>query len=542
MSKQLTQFDQQLMLKMTLGQQFKQAFEIPEQLQGYGITKTETAQEILQLNQYWMLLQQAAKVSKPASEKILNKLQKTAEIIAEPTLSDELSAVLAWIFNKDNPVEYVDWIHQILQIARQQQVVLPRQFILKVAQIERNPYLLAQVIPNVAFSSGVSSARLDHAKLFYNYCKDNDPQALLKSLAKTSRSDWSYLMSMICGHLPEIIQKYPVEFWQAAFEQKHTISYIDSVVTSVLPPLAQLKPIYDYLCAADNQQLDNIKNKGGLYLYAYYHNEKLYPELIEQIKKSFHFDEKGNQVVLNIDVTSKQTFEHLRVVEGVLTRQLNEVFASNLKDKAYDSFVNSEDGARYLAQILSYLPLADWNIIFSEWSQILKLKKHKKTYVNYAFILRCALEDRADLALWFYQHQQEWLERYAASAEIRSEFSNDRLYERLNSNEAISLLQQRLQLHLEALDSKKFWYVFKNSKQLFAHAWASQSAIEMILKIKAYVPLTDSEKFDELKQQAEWIILNGYPIDFDALKGFFNQTEWQYLSTIVREKHDLIST
>ena len=537
MSKQLKQFDEQLVLKMTLGQQFKQPFTIPEVLQSYGVSDTETAQDILQLNQYWMLLQQASKMPEIASEKILSKLEKNAEIQHEATISEALTEVLMWIFKKDRPANYADWIHQILKLARQQQLVLPRQLILKVATIARNSCLLAQVLPDIAFMGGVSSSRLDQAKPFYQYFKDKNPDILFKLLAKSSRSDWSYLMSIICSNIPEMIQSHPVEFWQSAIEQKHTPSYIDSVITSVFPPLTQLKPIYDYLFTLDNQQLDSIKNKGGLYLYIYYRNEKIYPELIERIQHAFSFDKKQHKVLMNIDIATKQAFERLRVVEDTQTRQLTEVFSSNLKEKAYDSFANGEDGARYLGQILKYLSLDAWQILFKDWSQLFELQKHQRIYVNHAFILRCALEDHRDLALWFYKQQQEWLEQSVH----QSDDKNDRLYQLLTLNDAIEALKLRLQVHLNNLNIHKFWYVFKNSPQLLNYAWASQCAIEMILKDKTLISTTDSDQFDKLKQDTEWLILHSYPVDFDGLKDFFNKTEWTHLSTIVREKRELIS-
>lgn len=538
MSNTLSQFDEKLLLKLTLGQQLKQPLAVPDVLTSYVADEIETTQDLLQTNQYWMLLQQAGKQPEQASIKILEKLEKDAHIVVEESISEDLSSVIAWILVQERPHQYSDWFQEILKIAAAQQVVVPRRFVLKSASLERNGWRLASALPSIAFTGAVISSRLDEAKAFYAYIKNQDTEPLLKYLSQQNRSDWAYLMSVIGGNLSQLIQEKPVEFWKNAMETGQSISYMESVLTTNLPPLTQLKPIYEYLLSLDLKSAEAIKKKGGLYLYYYYQNEKIYPEFIQYIQDSISFDKDTKKLILQLDLARNEKFENLGVIASSESRALKNALASNLVDKTYQDFVNGEDGAKYVGKLFEYLPLAGWQLIFNDWSEMLQLSKYQQTYVLQSFILRCALEERHDLAFWFYQQQEKWLERYANN--IRHETQDDRrIYALLKSLEAQQCLQQRLALHLKNLDEGKFWFVLQQSPHLLVHEWAAEYAIKMLLAVKVHLKESDTEKLEKLKEQANWLILNAKNSTFEQLSDLFSKKEWKYLSIILREKQQL---
>lgn len=531
----LSQFDEKLLLKLTLGQQLQQPLTVPDVLTDYVATDIETTQDLLQTNQYWMLLQQAGQQPQQASSKILDQLEKNTQIVVEDVMSEALSDVVTWILNQDRPHQYSTWIRQILNIVKAQELVIPRRFVLKIAGLERNAWLLASTLPQIAFHGGVVSSRLEEAKIFYQYVKHQNAEPLLKYLSKQTRSDWLYLMAIVCGSCPQLIQEKPTEFWKNAIETGHTASYLEAVLSSNLPPLTQLKPVYDYLLTLELKNAESIKKKGGLFLYLFYQNEQIYPEFVQLMKACVSFDSKTKKLILNVNLEQNEKFEQLGVITSSESRSLKDALASNLVDKTYDSFIKGEQGLIYLGKLLEYLPLRAWQEVFSDWSELLRLSSHQQVHVYYAFILRCYFEERQDLAIWFYQQQAIWLER---SVIAQPKFEH-RLYALLNSDEAQQLLQQRLALHLKNLDADKFWFVLEHSPQIWKQSWVTEPAIEMILAIKQHLTTNDTEKREQLKARAEWLILNTLAIDFERISDLFSRAEWQHLSSIVREKQQL---
>ena len=179
-----SEFNQQLLLKLTLGQQFKQTVKVPNELQVYAPKQIESAQDLLALNQYWVLMQQAGYQAQGIPETIQKNMVKTDQIYDEQQLDHELVQILKWVVAQESPFLYQDWVIQIFKLAQLQQQVIPRYLVLKVLPLCRNPVLLASVLPEFSFQGDVTT-RLDDAKRVWKYGKQQDAAPLIRQLLKS---------------------------------------------------------------------------------------------------------------------------------------------------------------------------------------------------------------------------------------------------------------------------------------------------------------------------------------------------------------------
>lgn len=98
-----SEFNQQLLLKLTLGQQFKQVIKIPKELQDYIPKEIDSAQDLLVLNQYWGLMQLAGYQTRAVPEKVQKSFGEIDQIQNEKQLDDELVQILKWIVAQESP-------------------------------------------------------------------------------------------------------------------------------------------------------------------------------------------------------------------------------------------------------------------------------------------------------------------------------------------------------------------------------------------------------------------------------------------------------
>ncbi len=179
-----SEFNQQLLLKLTLGQQFKQVIKIPKELQDYIPKEIDSAQDLLVLNQYWGLMQLAGYQTRAVPEKVQKSFGEIDQIQNEKQLDDELVQILKWIVAQESPFLYQDWVNQIFKLAQQQQQVIPRYLVLKLLPQCQNPVLLATILPEFAFQGDVTT-RVDDAKRVWKYLKQQDSSSLIRQLLKS---------------------------------------------------------------------------------------------------------------------------------------------------------------------------------------------------------------------------------------------------------------------------------------------------------------------------------------------------------------------
>ena len=190
LSTSYSEFNQQLLLKLTLGQQFKQAVKVPNELQVYVPQQIDSAQDLLVLNQYWVLMQQAGYQAQGVPETIQKNMTKTAQVHNEKPLDHELVQILKWVVAQESPFLYQDWVNQILKLAQQQQQVIPRYLVLNILPLCRNPVLLASSFPEFAFQGDVTT-RLDDVKRVWKYLKQQDSASLIRQLLKSKNLNLS---------------------------------------------------------------------------------------------------------------------------------------------------------------------------------------------------------------------------------------------------------------------------------------------------------------------------------------------------------------
>ncbi|MHC0016559.1 hypothetical protein ACW2B4_02110 [Acinetobacter pittii] len=538
-----SEFNQQLLLKLTLGQQFKQVIKIPKELLDYVPKEIDSAQDLLVLNQYWALMQLAGYQTRAVPEKVQKSFGEIDQIQNEKQLDDELVQILKWIVAQESPFLYQDWVNQIFELAQQQQQVIPRYLVLKLLPLCQNPVLLATILPEFAFQGDVTT-RVDDAKRVWKYLKQQDSSSLIRQLLKSKNSDWSLLMSQLCSQLPDFINQHIAEFWSQSIQKNHLQSHAESLVTYNMP-VTQFEALYQHVKTLEPQNAATVRNNGVLAFYLYYQDNTLYNEVMALLRACLSYDVQARKVKFNINLDQDDALNdygffdrEANLVES--RKSLKTVFQSSQVEQAYQEFCESSKGVLYLKRILIQLPLAYWLELFGTLDHLFSLHSRQKDSLWNAFILCCYREQRHDLALWFYQHQTKWCEAVTISTGSRIE--RETIFGLLDQEPASKLLLEQLESYYRNQDLEHFCYVFQRAKVLHQDQKISEMAAVLIQHAYGNLDLQqDQNKFALLKEHAQWLILEAYPIDFSCLQPLFSISEWKQMIHFIQYKQKLIA-
>lgn len=537
------EFNQQLLLKLTLGQQFKQTVKVPDELQIYVPKQIDSAQDLLVLNQYWVLMQQAGYQAQGVPETFQKNIAKIDQIENEKQLDNQLVQILKWIVAQESPFLYQDWVNQIFKLAQQQQQVIPRYLVLKLLPLCQNPVLLATILPEFAFQGDVTT-RVDDAKRVWKYLKQQDSSSLIRQLLKSKNSDWSLLMSQLCSQLPDFINQHIAEFWSQSIHKNHLQSHAESLVTYNMP-VTQFEALYQHVKTLEPQNAATVRNNGVLAFYLYYQDNTLYNEVMALLRACLSYDVQARKVKFNINLDQDDALNdygffdrEANLVES--RKSLKTAYQSSQVEQAYQEFCESSQGVLYLKRILIQLPLAYWLELFGTWDHLFLLHPQQKEHIWNAFVIRCYQEQRRDLALWFYQHQTKWCEAVTISTGSRVE--RETIFGLLDQGPASKLLLEQLESYYRNQDLEHFWFVFQRAQVL--HQDPNISEMAAVLIQHAYETLDlqqDQNKFALLKEQAQCLILEAYPIDFSCLQPLFSISEWKQLIQFNQYKQKIIA-
>lgn len=538
-----SEFNQQLLLKLTLGQQFKQVIKIPKELQDYIPKEIDSAQDLLVLNQYWGLMQLAGYQTRAVPEKVQKSFGEIDQIQNEKQLDDELVQILKWIVAQESPFLYQDWVNQIFKLAQQQQQVIPRYLVLKLLPQCQNPVLLATILPEFAFQGDVTT-RVDDAKRVWKYLKQQDSSSLIRQLLKSKNSDWPLLMSQLCSQLPDFINQHIAEFWSQSIQKNHLQSHAESLVTYNMP-VTQFEALYQHVKTLEPQNAATVRNNAALSFYLYYQDNTLYNEVMALLRACLSYDVQARKVKFNINLDQDDALNdygffdrEANLVES--RKSLKTAYQSSQVEQAYQEFCESSKGVLYLKRILIQLPLAYWLELFGTLDHLFSLHSRQKDSLWSAFILCCYREQRRDLALWFYQHQTKWCEAVTISTGSRIE--RETIFGLLDQEPASKLLLEQLESYYRNQDLEHFWYVFQRAKVLHQDQKTSEMAAVLIQHAYETLDLQqDQNKFALLKEHAQWLILEAYPIDFSCLQPLFPISEWKQLIQFIQYKQKLIA-
>lgn len=543
LSTSYSEFNQQLLLKLTLGQQFKQTVKVPNELQVYAPKQIDSAQDLLVLNQYWVLMQQAGYQAQGVPETLQKNIAEIDQIENEKQLDNQLVQILKWVVAQESPFLYQDWVIQIFKLAQLQQRVIPRYLVLKVLPLCRNPVLLASVLPEFAFQGDVTT-RLDDAKRVWKYVKQQDAAPLIRQLQKSKSSEWSLLMSQLCGQLPKFIHQHIAEFWSQSIQRNHLQSHAESLVMYNMP-VTQFETLYQHVKTLEPQNAATVSSNAALAFYLYYQDNVLYNKVMALMRACLSYDAQAEKVKFNINLDQDDALNdygffdrEANLVES--RKSLKMAYQSAQVEQAYQAFCESSQGVLYLKRILIKLPLVYWLELFGTWDALFSLHSQQKEQLWNAFVICCYQEQRHDLALWFYQHQAQWCEADAISH--RSSTESDLIFSLLDQESAIGLLLQQLEQHYQKQDLEHFWYVLQRAKTLYQDQNITDMAFVLLQHAYASLDLQqDQKKFAWLKERAQWLILEAYPIDVGGLKPFFSISEWKQLIQFNQYKQKLIA-
>lgn len=538
-----SEFNQQLLLKLTLGQQFKQTVKVPEGLQIYVPKQIDSVQDLLVLNQYWGLMQQAGYQAQDVPETFQKNIAEIDQRENEKQLDNQLVQILKWVIAQESPFLYQNWVNQIFKLAQQQQQVIPRYLVLKLLPLCRNPVLLAAILPKFAFQGDVTT-RLDDAKRVWKYLKQQDAAPLIRELMKLKNSEWSLLISQLCDQLPNFIHQHVAEFWSQSIQRNHLQSHAESLVTYNMP-VTQFEALYHHVKTLEPQNAATVRNNAALAFYLYYQDNALYNEVMALLHECLNYDVKSKKVKFNINLDQDDALNDYGFFDREANllesrRSLKTAYQSSQVEQAYQSFCESSQGMFYLKRILIQLPLAYWLELFGNWDHLFSLHSQQKEHIWNAFIIRCYQEQRRDLALWFYQNQTKWCETVTISTGNRLE--REWIFSLLDQELAIELLLKQLESHYQSQDLEHFWFVFQRAQVLHQNQNISEMAAVLIQHAYETLDLQqDQNKFALLKEQAQCLILEAYPIDFSCLQPLFSISEWKQLIQLNRYKQEIIA-
>jgi len=512
-------------------------------LQDYVPRHIDSAQDLLVLNQYWVLMQQAGYQAQGVPETLQKNIAEIDQIENEKQLDNQLVQILKWVVAQESPFLYQDWVIQIFKLAQLQQQVIPRYLVLKVLPLCRNPVLLASVLPAFAFQGDVTT-RLDDAKRVWKYLKQQDAAPLIRELMKLKNSEWSMLMSQLCSQLPDFIQQHIAEFWSQSIQKNHLHSHAESLVAYNMP-VSQFEALYHHVKTLEPQNAATVRNNAALAFYLYYQDNALYNEVMALLHECLNYDVKSKKVKFNINLDQDDALNDYGFFDREANllesrKSLKAAYQNAQVEHAYQTFCESSQGVLYLKRILIQLPLAYWLELFGNWDHLFSLHSQQKEHIWNAFIMCCYREQRRDLALWFYQHQTKWCETVTISTGNRLE--REWIFNLLDQELATELLLKQLESHYQSQDLEHFWFVFQRAQVLHQNQNISEMAV--VLLQQAYVNLDlqqDQKKFALLKERAQWLILQAYPIDFSCLQPLFSISEWKQLIQLNRYKQEIIA-
>lgn len=537
------EFNQQLLLKLTLGQQFKQTVKVPDELQIYVPKQIDSAQDLLVLNQYWVLMQQAGYQAQGVPETFQKNIAEIDQIENEKQLDNQLVQILKWVVAQESPFLYQNWVNQIFKLAQQQQQVIPRYLVLKLLPLCRNPVLLAVILPEFVFQGDVTT-RVDDTKRVWKYVKQHDAAPLIRQLLKSKNSEWSLLISQLCDQLPNFIHEHIAEFWSQSIQKNHLQSHAESLVTYNMP-VTQFEALYQHVKTLEPQNAATVRNNAALGFYLYYQDNALYNEIMALLRACLSYDAQAKKVKFHINLDQDDALNDYGFFDREANllesrKSLKTAYQSSQVEQAYQAFCESSQGVLYLKRILIQLPLAYWLELFGTWDHLFLLHSQQKEHIWNAFVIRCYQEQRRDLALWFYQHQTKWCEAVTISTGNRLE--REWIFSLLDQELATELLLKQLESHYQKQDLEHFWFVFQRAQVL--HQDQNISEMAAVLIQHAYETLDlqqDQNKFALLKEQAQCLILEAYPIDFSCLQPLFSISEWKQLIQFNQYKQKIIA-
>ena len=88
-------------------------------MQVYAPKQIDSAQDLLVLNQYWVLMQQAGYQAQDVPEILQKNIAEIDQIENEKQLDNQLVQILKWVVAQESPFLYQDWVIQIFLCTRQ---------------------------------------------------------------------------------------------------------------------------------------------------------------------------------------------------------------------------------------------------------------------------------------------------------------------------------------------------------------------------------------------------------------------------------------
>ena len=522
-------FNQQLQLKLALGQQFKQILHLPEVLKSYA-----DAQNILALNQAWVLMQQAGYQAQTAPDDWIQMrpVVNQQPITAQEKISPELIQVLQLILKKLDPKNLYEekiYISKIIRMIQQQNKIIPRYLLLdlfKLKNYDLDDEVFAEILPKTFYQCDKTSFRVGRIKILKKYNENNqDAQILIDYIGKLYKDERNKFLHILKEVIPDFYQQYIGEILLSISIKEHKSFEYKTCFAN----LKQGRSLYESFAynQAEKQDVNLLVKKGLMPLYLYYTDNFFYPKVEEQILKYMSYDVENKIIQFDLCIEQLNIFEQYCLDQHIsdeIKTELRKILKRKVQEKLTEDdlqHLNAVDGYKniYFGKFFEYIPLSLWERVLGDFKLILILDRKKYYYMFNAFVQRCKLEDRIDLLQWFYREEPLWCEA-----------SKENILKLFTDHETEKFIVSRLVAHVETkVDAVVFYKILKQKQHLLSDLKITELAQAMLDDMIL-------SKKDYKESLLELMMLEGYPIDFTCYQSLLSPYKWQVLSMIVEEK------
>lgn len=537
MSVTLSQFHPQLLLKLTLGQQFKQPLIIPDELKDYTPEHIEQAPDILQLNQAWVLMQQAGQqasvLDQQAKQQLGNIDSDPQQFIATVWIKFLEKVLDAYELNRDEQ----GVLCQVALYYSESSQRIPHHLVFRLLNVLDTP-TLAQMLPERAYQllNFEANSEIKKAAFYRQYLQQGDEQVFIQALQPLSKNiSRSLLLSLVDTH-PERFAKALTALWQKM--RKGVSLQAEAFLHEV--PLPLFDEAYEFLSQQPVQDLKFVQFHQLKSLYLYHQDNFFSQDALQLFQQCLIWDTQQRILILDIDIHQDEQLHDLGLMPATLSNvKRTELKACQDDPELKQKFLKQQAQGHYLLDLLSAAPLAFWQTLFTDWSELLTIRTQaQKNIVLEACAIRCGMEHDVELANWLYpqiksgmKKQLYWTGQGLAFLRL---LTPEHYFDYLGHQFTEQLLKNNYSGFYNVLNAmpKCFRQNFADQKHLTEQIMYTISMVDM-------QQLKSDTVRNNLEAIVEWLMIYGYPIDFNGYKDFISPVRRNVLSNLVEIRQQL---
>ena len=521
-SSPLEQFTKQLELKLTLGQHYQQPIHVPAPISEF----VSDEQDVLDLNLQWTLFQVSAQQAYPCSAQQLARLadDETPFTPSKRGMNSLIKSIVQlnqYNFQYDKPV----WMNYLLHLIRLQKQAIAPHLVLDVLNVANNDVLLAATLPERSYKlqdlrqdNRLKVVKILHQTLILQQPIDEE-DAKFASLSKGPAE--RLLQNLALEHADFIHQNFEALWKRIDKEQRK--DWIENT------PFSFFAPHVAYLTALHQKKPEQALGQGLHYLFLHDSEHTYTQKMLQLLENVIEFDAKNRCMIVRMSIELDEQLQQLNIIDYTANGNERKVIKELDIEENLIKFSQSSKAEDYLYFILKAMPLSYWQQIFPTWESLLKLKyKNQRNHILDAFCFRCFHEQRADLATWLYENDQEELEsiRFASNMQY--------LYPLLSIEKRDHLMVQHLRQARKRHEPDFLLDVWKRLPLPASEIGVLSK--ELTERLLAEIYLQEEQEYAYLLHPLyEWLVVYGYPTEISPLKDL-DSSRFDILNSIAKQK------